>query len=93
MRKYEIMFIVKPTLDEAAIKKVNDDVAKLFKKEQVEIVEHKDMGSKELAYEIDKHKRGYYFYYVVNASSEAISEYNRITNINEDIIRSSVIKI
>ena len=93
MRKYEIMFIVKPTLDEEAIKNVTTEVEKLFKANKVEIIEQKDMGQKELAYEIDKHTRGYYFFYVIKADANAISEFNRIANVNEDIIRTSIIKI
>ena len=93
MRKYEIMFIVKPTLDESAIKKVSSSVVKLFKKCDSKVLEMNEMGQKDLAYEIKKHKKGYYFVLVVEASTYAIDEFNHMINISEDIIRSLVIKL
>ena len=62
MNKYEIMFIVNPTLDEASIKKVADDMKNIVLNAKGEIVEEQDMGQRDLAYEINKHKKGYYFF-------------------------------
>lgn len=93
MKKYEIMFIVKPTLDEAEIKKVFQNTKKLLKDNKATIIEEEEMGQKELAYEIKKHKTGFYYLLVVEASKEAIEEFKRISNISEDIIRSLVTKI
>lgn len=92
MNKYEIMFIVKPTLEEASIKKAFKNIKKLLTDNKATILEEKEMGQRELAYEIKKHKTGYYFLLVVEASSEAIAEFNRIANISDDIIRSLVTK-
>ena len=93
MRKYEIMFIVKPTLDEAAIKKVADDVKETFEKFNSNVLEVKDMGQRDLAYEIKKHKKGYYFLFTVEATVDAIDEFNHIVNISENIIRALEVKL
>lgn len=93
MRKYEIMFIVKPTLDEASIKKVFEDTKKLLQEHQATILEEKEMGQRDLAYEIKKHKTGYYYLLTVEAPREAIEEFNRIINISTDIIRALVTKL
>lgn len=93
MRKYEIMFIVKPTLDEAAIKKVADDVKATFEKFNSNVLEVKDMGQRDLAYEIKKYKKGYYFLFTVEAIVDAIDEFNHIVNISENIIRALVVKL
>ena len=93
MRKYEVMFIVRPTIEEAAIKKVSEDIKSLFEKNGANIIDMKDMGQKELAYEIKKFKKGYYFLLTVEANTEAINEFNHVSNVNEDIIRSLVVKI
>lgn len=92
MNKYEIMFIVKPTLEEASIKKAFENIKKLLTDNKATILEEKEMGQRELAYEIKKHKTGYYFLLVVEAQAEAIAEFNRIANISDDIIRSLVTK-
>ena len=93
MKKYEIMFIVKATQEEASIKKVYEDTKKMLEANNAKILEEKEMGQRDLAYEIKKHKTGYYFLLVVEAPVEAINEFNRISNISSDIIRSLVTKI
>lgn len=93
MRKYEVMFIVRPTIEETAIKKVSEDIKSLFENNGANIIDMKDMGQKELAYEIKKFKKGYYFLLTVEANTEAINEFNHVSNVNEDIIRSLVVKI
>ena len=93
MKKYEIMFIIKPTLDEASIKKAFENAKKVLTDNKAKVLEEKEMGQRDLAYEIKKHKTGYYFLLTVEASNEAISEFNRISNISSDIIRSLVTKL
>ena len=93
MKKYEIMFIVKPTLEEASIKKAFEDMKKVLTDNNANILEEKEMGQRDLAYEIKKHKPGYYFLLTVEAPREAISEFNRIVNISDTVIRALVTKI
>ena len=93
MKKYEIMFIVKPTLEEASIKKVFENTKKMLTDNNATILEEKEMGQRDLAYEIKKHKTGYYYLLVLEAPVEAINEFNRIAGISQDIIRSLVTKI
>lgn len=93
MRKYEIMFIVKPTLEEASIKKVAEDVKTLLEKNNATIEEIKEWGQRDLAYEIKKHKKGYYYLFVVNAPVNAINEFNHMANVSEDMIRSLVVNV
>ncbi|MGN0973971.1 MAG: 30S ribosomal protein S6 [Bacilli bacterium] len=95
MRKYEVMFIVKPDLEETEINKVAEEMKKVLTDKAAKILEEKKMGQRELAYEIQKFKTGYYFLYVVeaDANSDAINEFDRIAKINENVIRHLVIKV
>ena len=45
-----------------------------------------------MAYEINDFRKGYYVKFVVNATKEAVAEYDRICNIKEDIIRHILVK-
>ena len=92
MRKYEIMFIVRPDLEEANIKEVANNMKEVLKSEGATIVEEKAMGQRELAYEIKKYKNGYYFLFVVEGSHEAIKEFDRLAGINENILRHLIIR-
>ena len=51
------------------------------------------MGQRELAYEMNKYKNGYYFLYVVEATKEAVAEFDRLARINENILRHLVIRV
>ena len=55
------------------------------------VTEVKEWGFRELAYEIANNKRGYYVVFDVEATKEAVNEFNRIAGYSETIIRSIVI--
>ncbi|MBQ9181470.1 MAG: 30S ribosomal protein S6 [Bacilli bacterium] len=94
MKNYEIMFIVKPTLGEDEIKKVISNFTKVLTDNGAKVIETQDMGQRNLAYEIKKHKSGYYYVIVVEASdSKAIDEFDRLALISGDIIRHLITKI
>ena len=93
MRNYEIMFIVRPTLSEDEIKKVSNNFAKVIKDNGGKVTETKEMGQRELAYEIKDFKSGYYFVFEVEANDDkAIKEFDRLALISEDVIRHLIVK-
>jgi len=94
MRNYEIMFIVRPTLSEDEIKKVSSSFAKVIKDNGGKVTETKEMGQRELAYEINDFKSGYYFVLEVEAKDDAaIKEFDRLALISGDIVRHLITKI
>ena len=94
MNKYEIMFIVRPNLEENDLKGIVKSFEEVLTKNGAKIESSKDMGQKELAYEINKYKNGYYFYFLIEEeNAEAINEFDRLALINENIIRHLVVRI
>ena len=92
--KYELIFIVKPDLEESLINGVNETIKKTLTEKKAKIVEEKAWGQKELAYEINKYKTGYYFYFLVeDKDAKAVKEFDRVALINENIIRHIVVKV
>ena len=87
------MFIVRSDMEEAEIKSTAENMKKILSDNKATIVEEKVMGQKELAYEINKMKTGYYFLYIVETTSEAINEFERVARINENILRHLTIKV
>ena len=75
MNKYEVMFIIRPDMEEAEIKKTADDMKKVLADNGAKFLEEKSLGQKELAYEINKFKTGYYYLFVVEAESKATKEF------------------
>ena len=93
MRRYELMFVVKPTLEEEATLKVLETMKNLLKDQKAELISEKNMGRRELAYEVKGFKNGNYFLLVVDSEPDAVKEFDRVANINEDIIRHIVVRV
>ncbi|RXK13470.1 30S ribosomal protein S6 [Halarcobacter mediterraneus] len=92
LKHYETMFIVKPTLTEEETVAQIDALKAIIEKNGGEIVACDDMGSRQLAYEIEKNKRGYYYVVYFKIEPAAIKEIERNYRINENIIRFIFIK-
>lgn len=92
LKHYETMFILKPTLTEEETKAQIELVKSNIEKNGGEIVACDDMGSRPLAYEIQKNKRGYYFVIYFKSPTNAILELERNYRINEQNLRFIFIK-
>ena len=93
MRNYEVMFIVRPNLEDEATNAICENMKKLLENNGAEVAEVVNMGRRELAYEVKGFKNGSYFLITVEAEPSAVKEFSRIANINEDIIRHIVVKV
>ena len=93
MNKYEVMFIVRPDMEEAEITKVAAEMKKVLSDKGAKNLEEKAMGQKELAYEINKFTTGYYFLFTFEAGKEAVTEFDRVARINESFLRHLVVKV
>ncbi len=94
MRKYEIMFIVKPDVEEAEMKKIVDDMKKVLETNKAKVLDLKEMGQKDLAYEMNKYKTGYYFLFTIETEEDkAIKEFDRLSLINENILRHLIVRV
>ncbi len=94
MRKYEIMFIVKPDVEEAEMKKIVDDMKKVLETNKAKVLDLKEMGQKDLAYEMNKYKTGYYFLFTIETEEDkATKEFDRLSLINENILRHLIVRV
>lgn len=92
MRKYEIMYILRADLDEAAhanaVKELNDLL--VANGAEVTKTDEKLFGLRELAYPINDEKKGFYVVLKVNADQAALNEFNRKVKINPNVLRHLV---
>lgn len=92
MRKYEIMYIIRPNLEEAATKEVVERFNTILTENGAEVENVEEKGKRRLAYEINDFREGYYVILNVNAPTEAIDEFNRLVRINENVLRHIVVR-
>lgn len=93
MLNYEIMFIVKTTMESDKIKSTIENMKKIITDGKGKIVETKEMGERKLAYPIKKELNGYYYVLKVNATPEVVSEFDRRASIDETVLRHLIIKL
>jgi small subunit ribosomal protein S6 len=92
MTKYEIMYVVRPTVLEEDRKALIAELNEIFTSRNSEVTNVNEWGMRDLAYEIDKHRKGYYVVLDVKATEEARVEFDRVVRIKEDVIRYLIIK-
>ncbi|MBT2692200.1 30S ribosomal protein S6 [Bacillus sp. ISL-55] len=92
MRKYEIMYIIRPNIEEDAKKALTERFSTILTENGAEVAEAKEWGKRRLAYEINDFRDGYYQLVKVNATPAAVEEFSRLAKINEDILRHIVIR-
>ncbi|KEK25645.1 30S ribosomal protein S6 [Bacillus gaemokensis] len=92
MKKYEIMYIIRPNMEEEAQKALVERFAGVLTSNGAEIINTKEWGKRRLAYEINDLRDGFYVILNVNSNTEAVTEFDRLAKINEDIMRHIVVK-
>lgn len=92
MKKYEVMYILRSNLEQEVIKEEVAKLAKIFENSDSKVLETKEWGLRELAYEIEKMRKGYYVWMLVEAAPKAIEEFNRVVGYDENVIRHIVVK-
>ncbi|OAS83156.1 MULTISPECIES: 30S ribosomal protein S6 [Metabacillus] len=92
MKKYEVMYIIRPNIEDEAKKALVERFNSVLSDNGAELNESKEWGKRRLAYEINDFRDGYYMLLQVNSEAAAIQEFDRLAKISEDIIRHIVIK-
>ncbi|MBA4541920.1 MULTISPECIES: 30S ribosomal protein S6 [Thermoactinomyces] len=90
---YEIMFIVRPDVDEETVKACREKVQATIAQHGGEIINADDMGKRRLAYEIDSYREGIYTVYTFRASADVVKELDHVVRINDNFMRHMIINI
>lgn len=93
MNKYEMMFIVKATMESDQVKSTAENMKKVVTDCGGKVVEFKELGEKKLAYPIKKEISGYYYVMTLEATKEAESELSRKAGLDENVIRHLIVKL
>ena len=92
MRHYELLVVVKPTLTVEELQAKLGFLKEILEKNGAVIAATLDMGTRKLAYQIDKFERGTYVVFYFTAPTAAIAEVERLIRITEEFIRFMTVK-
>ena len=93
MNKYELIYIIDTTVEEAARKELIEKFNGIIAANGGEGVKGVAWGKRRLAYAIDYKTEGYYVYVAFNGASELPKELSRNLGISESVIRSQIVKL
>lgn len=87
------MYIVNSSLDEEARQAVIEGLHGIITSNGGNIVNIDDWGMRTFAYEIKFMQKGYYMVVTFEADNNVISELDRLTRINPNIVRHMIINL
>ena len=93
MRNYEIMYIVKASLEEAARQELVTSLHALLTVDCGSVKHVDEWGLREFAYPIDDMTKGYYSVIKVEAEPAAVKEFDRLARINTNVVRFLVLNL
>jgi small subunit ribosomal protein S6 len=92
MRKYEVMYILRPDLQEEAVKADVERFATVITDNGGEMEKVNEQGKKRLAYEINDFREGYYVLKNFQSEPAAVNEMERLMKISDDVIRYLIVR-
>lgn len=87
MREYETLFVQHPEVTEARCQEVNTRVRNIIEEQGGRVLSFEPWGIREIAYPIQKQKKGYYVLVRYQATPAAVNELERNLKLLEEVIR------
>jgi small subunit ribosomal protein S6 len=92
MRRYEMMIILDPSLEERTIQPSLDQFLKVVTTSGGTVDKVDIWGRRRLAYEIDKKSEGIYTVVDLVAEPDTVKELDRQLNLNEAVMRTKILR-
>jgi small subunit ribosomal protein S6 len=92
MRDYELMYIVRPELDDEELHQAVERVNGLIAGNGGEVVKVSHWGRRKLAYEIDRQREGYYVVADLKLDPVSVPEIERNLQISDTVFRHLLVR-
>ena len=92
LRRYEVMVILDPSLEERTIAPSLDAFLNVVKTDGGSVEKVDIWGRRRLAFEIDKHAEGIYAVLEVTCEPATVAELDRQLGLNESVLRTKVLR-
>src|SRR5438046_558708 len=93
MPLYESTFITRQDLSRQDITKLTDSLIAIVEQGGGKVLKNEYWGLRNLAYRINKNRKGHYTMLAIDAAPDAVKEMERNMRINEDIIRALTVRV
>ena len=93
MNFYEAVFIIKQDASASHVESVAQEAVSIIKEHGGEVTKTEFCGLRNLAYPINKSKRGHYVLLNITSNPDGIKEFERKLRLNEDVYRFLIVKV
>ena len=93
MPLYENVFIARQDISGAQVDALADQFTQLIADQGGEVKKRENWGLRNLAYRMNKNRKGHYVLFNIEAPAAAVAELERTMRINEDVLRYLTIKV
>ncbi len=92
MNKYEVLYIIRPTLTEEEMTQDTEKWKTLIESMGGEVTSIEKWGKKKLSYEVKKLNEGYYVLMNMTCNSDAVDELCRLFRISDTVFRHLLVR-
>ena len=92
MRAYEVMYIIRPDLDEEQTNAVIEKFKSLIENNGGEITKLDKWGKRKLAYEIKHSREGFYVLILLNGEPNTVAELDRVFRITDEVLKHIILR-
>ncbi len=93
MPLYENVFIARQDISGAQAEALADSFTQLIAEQGGEVKKRENWGLRNLAYRMNKNRKGHYVLFNIDAPAAAIAELERTMRINEDVLRYMTVRV
>lgn len=93
MPLYENVFIARQDISGAQVDTLAEQFTQLVADQGGEVKKRENWGLRNLAYRMNKNRKGHYVLFNIDAPAAAIAELERTMRINEDVLRYLTIRV
>jgi small subunit ribosomal protein S6 len=92
-RKYELVYIMRPEATEAEAADLQSQVETVIGRVGGTLEKTDVWGRRKLAYDIGKHKEGFYVLHVISGSGDLMKEIDRRLRVTEGLLRHLIVRV
>ena len=92
MRNYELLYIIKPDVEEEQLTALVEKFKALVEGQGAEVAKLDKWGKRRLAYEVDHIREGFYVLMQFKAEPAAAAELDRVMKITDGILRHMIVR-
>ena len=93
MKNYELLAVLKPSLDQEELDKVVESISEEIKSYKGSVESVDKMGRKKLAYDVQGYRDGYFTNLIVSIPAASIVEFKRNLKLNDNVLRFMFLEV